>query len=93
MEITVWKFMLAAMLPILPTCFLPQHKPKFSLVNLLQRLHSPIVEHATCLDHVKYVKVSQSLRAFYQPSLLARLCLPWLLVCLDHPETNTGDTR
>lgn len=37
--------------------------------------------------------VSQNLRAFYKPSLLARLCLLWLLVCLDHPETNTRDTR
>lgn len=37
--------------------------------------------------------VSQNLRAFYKPSLLARLCLLWLLVCLDHPETNTRNTR
>lgn len=34
-------------------------------------------------------KWSLKLSAFYKPSLLALLCLLWLLLCLGLPETQT----
>lgn len=92
-----------------PTCSLPQHTPKFCLAKsslniifnscgnsafpLWNIFHALTVWNTVNVQDCSRTIVSQNLRAFYKPSLLARLCLLWLLVCLDHPETNTRDTR